>query len=326
MSTVKRPFTTMQRVSQACARWAFRVVRVSIAWIVVMLCLAVVLVRVSIAGASDVGLRFGDELMRVGTHHGNGDVDTDVYTIRMNGQVFQSANAATMRSKEEVLDYFQEQCRHHAGGLRDTFGNLTPALETLAPTTGTDGAMTVRRDSGDHGYVFCVAPDHALTTTERLERLHVLAKTSDLHDVGDMRYVSVKKTPEGTQVVTAWTEGPFVLTNLFNATGDALGEDFGNVPRPDAARRTFSGTIDGAPFGVNMYEVRGEVPGVLNGLDAKLVSAGWRRLKAGKEAPDNGRFYSLGNTMDLILSVDSVGDKLTQATYVVSRNTDPLPM
>ena len=73
------------------------IIEVSVAWMVLIGFLALVVARVTIAAAADAGMNFSDELMRVGTHHGNGDVDTDVYTIRMNGQVFQSANAATMR-------------------------------------------------------------------------------------------------------------------------------------------------------------------------------------------------------------------------------------
>jgi hypothetical protein len=108
---------------------------------------------------------------------------------------------------------------------------------------------------------------------------------------------------------------------MFPTTGDALGEDFGNVPRPDGARRVFAGTIQNSPFGLNSYEVGEEIPVVLGNVDAKLTASGWRRLKAGPHVPETSRFYSLGNnSLDLILSVESAGQGMTRATYMVSRN------
>jgi len=326
MTDVKRPLTTAKRLSWLAVGWAARAIRMSLAGSLAIVFLAFIAARVSIARASDAGMHFSDELMRIGEHHVSGDLEGGVYTIRLNGQTFESTNSASARPMGEVLDFFQEQCRHHAGGLRDSFGHLDAALATLEPATGTDGAMVLRRDDDDRGYVFCVAPDHALSNAEKLQRMGLFGRSADLHVVGDLRYVAVRKSADGTQVVTAWTEGPFNLIHMFPMTGEAPGEDFGGVPRPDGSRRVLSGTIEGAEYGVNAFEVGGEIPEVMTGLDTKLTAAGWTRHDLGQEIASTGRFYSLGTSLDLVVSFSEAGRGLTAATYVVSRNIGHLSL
>jgi hypothetical protein len=326
MADARRPFTTARRAGVWVLRGVFRVVRLSFVWVGLLVAFGLVAARISMARASDLGQHFGDELLQIGERHIASDVPEDVYQIGINGQRFRSSNASSHRSMGELLDYFQEECRHHAGGLRDSFAHLDATVATLAPASGTDGALVLRRDSGDRGYVFCVAPDHALSTTEKIRRLRAMSRTGDLTTVGEMRYVAVRDTAKGTDVVTAWTEGSFVLWRMFPPSGDAPGEDFGGVPRPEAARRVFSGSLEKAPFGVNIYEAPGEVPAVLADVESRLSAVGWKRQSGGPDVPETGRFYSLGNSLDLVLSVAPAGHGMARATYVVSRNVGHLSL
>jgi hypothetical protein len=324
METDKRPMTTARRLSWMAARWGGRALRVSFAWMVLIGFLALVVARVTIAAAADAGMNFSDELMRVGEHHVGGEVLDSVYDIELNGQTFYSSNSASPKSMEAVLDYFQAQCRHHSMGLRDSFEHLDTTMQTLpdAPTASADseGVLVVRKDAGDRGYIFCVAPDHTLTRGEIVERIARFGRTGDLSSVGELRYIATRKAEDVTQVVTAWTAEPLRLAEMFPVEGEVPGVDYGNVPRPDGARRTLSGSIKGSPFGLNTYEVHGAVPSVLSNVDAKLTAAGWRRESGGPDIPENGRFYALGSSLDLVVAVDDVGSGLTRATYAVSYN------
>ncbi len=324
MENENRPLTTTRRLSWMAARWGGRALRVALAWAVVLACLALVVTRVSVAAAADVGMSFSDELMKVGSHHVAGDMADDVYTMELNGQTVYSSNSATHRTMDVVLSYYEEQCTQHAQGLLENFGHLDDALTSFPTSTGTPGVLVVRKDSEDRGYVFCVAPDRPLSTEEFLKRLARFGKTTDLSTVGDIRYVAVRKGDDGaTQVVAAWTQNPFVLSRMFPAEGEVAGVDFGGVPRPDGARRVLSGTIQGSSYGVNSYEVRGSVDSVLASVDSKLAAAGWQRQAAGP-IPSTGRFYALGTKVDVAISVLDVGGGLTQATYAVSRNVGHL--
>jgi hypothetical protein len=297
---------------------------VSLAWALLVGFLALVVARVSIAAASDAGMNISDELMRVGEHHVGGDVPDSVYDIELNGQTFYSANSATPASMGAVLDYFQQQCRQHSLGLRESFQHLDTTMQTLPSTpaaaSDAEGVLVVRKDAGDRGYIFCVAPDHTLTRGEIVERVARFGRTGDLSSVGELRYIATRKAEDVTQVVTAWTDAPLRLAQMFPLEGEVPGVDYGNVPRPDGARRTLSGSIKGSPFGINSYEVHGAMPAVLGNVDAKLTAAGWKRESGGPEVPDNGRFYSLGTSLDVVVAVDDVGSGLTRATYAVSYN------
>lgn len=311
---------SFRSVSGRLGNFMGRGVRVSFAGLFVVTAFGLVAARVSIARASDLGLNFGDELMSVGESRLSGNLDADTYHVHLNGQTIESSNITTRLPMREVLDYAEAACNKHAAGLKNAFGHLDKALATKEPTEGPSGVLTVHREIGDRGFVFCVAPDREMPTAELVQRLAKVGDTGDFGRLGGIRYISVKETPLGSRVVTAWTEGRFSVRNMFPSSGDAPGDDFGDVPRPTGSRRVLSATVEGAPAGINGYSVKGAPNEVLTQLDAKLVSAGWKSTAVGATTPDVGKLYSLGSKLDLVVTANAVGDDLTNVGYVVSQN------
>jgi hypothetical protein len=308
-------------MSAKALSWFSRAVRLSVTGVVVVGCFGTVVVRTAEARASDTGLTFGDQLMSVMEgRYSSGAVESDVYRVQLNGQTFNSTNVVTHRAMHEVLSHFATQCKVHAEGLSDSFKNLHATVSDLTPSTsGVEGALVVQREEADHGFVFCVAPDHKLTETELMSRLGVVGETGDVSKAGNLRYVGMRRQPNGDfNVVTAWTEGKLELYSMYSDASDVPGQDFGNVPRPDGGRRILSATIDGAPGGVNSYLVKGARADVLAGLDGTLKGAGWQALKMPEKVPHVGVGYSLGGNLQLIVSA-SPQEKDTLVTYVVSR-------
>jgi hypothetical protein len=307
-------------LSTRAARWMSRGLRITLAGTVIVVAFGAVAVRVSVARASDVGMSFGDQLLLVGESQTSGSLVADVYHVRVNGQTLETTNTTTDLPMREVLNYAADQCKNHADGLRDAFQHLDETLATKEPTSGTSGALIVHQEYGERGYVFCVAPDHALNPVELMGRLEEAGHTGDFSRIGNMRYIAVRQMGPRARVVTAWHDGQFELAKMFPATEDAPGDDFGGVPRPDGARRTLSATVDGAPAGVNSYEVKGTANDILTSLDGKLVAKGWKVVPTAPGVPNAGKYYTLGTKEDLVVTASDGTAGMTNVAYVVSRN------
>jgi hypothetical protein len=310
--------SSAQRLQKAGA-WLRRGLRVSLASALVLTSFGIVAARVSYARATDAGMNFGDELSAMSMHHTSGDLTGDAYEVVLNGQPVESSSAATRRSMHDVLDYLQSQCAHNADGLGDKFAHVGRDLASMSPDVGKEGFLVVRREQGDRGFVFCFAGDGSGSASETVARLKRAATTGDFAQLGDVRYASVHKDGTGSQVFTMWTRGAFNIYTMFPQTGDAPGEDFGGVPRPDGSRRTLSGTVVGAPFGISSYEVKGAGAEVFKGVNDKLIAAGFQPVVVAKGVPEVSHFYTLGNRMDVGVDVRETHKGVSAVSYVVSR-------
>jgi len=301
------------------AAWLKRGLRVSIATSLVLTSFGLVAARMSYARATDAAMNFGDELRSMGVHHLSGDLAADYYEVQLNGQPVASSNAETRHSKHAVLDYLQAECEHDAVALGEKFSHLDRSLSTLTPGKGKAGFLAIRREQDDRGFVFCFAVDGDSSSTETLARIKKAGVTGDVSSIGDVRYASVRQEGKGATVVTMWTHGSFNPLAMFPKTGDAPGEDFGSIPRPEGGRRILSGTVVGAPFGVNSYEVAGGADEVFKGVNDRLLTAGWKPVPVAKGVPLADHFYTLGNVMDVGVDVREVHPGKTDVSYVVSR-------
>jgi hypothetical protein len=279
----------------------------------------VVLVHSAYARAADVGLDLGDELRHMEEGHLSGDVSGEVYQLAVNGQSFQSNNQATSRPLHALLDYFQEQCSTNGDGLADGLEHLTSTLRDLPKVSGHPGFMILRKEAEDRGFIFCMGTDHELTMGEKISKMRQVAATGDLGQIGDIRYVSIMSDPGGSTVASLWTHGTLNIGAMFPRGADAPGEDIGAVPRPDGARRILTGSVIGAPFGVNAYEVPGAPAQVMASVETKLLAAGWQPAPIPDAIHVATRFYSLPGALDL--AVVARGDRggKSDVAYLVSR-------
>jgi hypothetical protein len=293
----------------------------SVAGTVVVIGFGMVALHVTEAQAADVAMSFGDQLLQVGESNLAGTVEGDVYHVSFNGQNVDTANAATRRPMREVLDYFAEQCKSHAEGIKTSFQHLDHTLHTLQPATeGGAGVLVFQKEVHDRGFVFCFAPDQTFSSQRGLlSRFAEAGRSGDFGRIGNMRYVAVKQLPTEARVVTAWTEGKMDITAMFPEHEDCPGRDFGSVPRPDGARRVLSATVEGAPAGVNGYVVAGKSTDVLDQVNRKLTDVGWHEIVTPDKVPHAGRYYTLGSKLDLVVTATDETHDMTSLSYIVSK-------
>jgi hypothetical protein len=309
-----------QKLRQRTIAWFARGVRVSLGVVVVGGALTAVAGRVSYARASDVGLNFGEELRSLGEGRLSGTMSNEAYELSLNGQPFDTNTAASHKSMAELLDFFQTECNTNSDGLGDELGHLDTTLHAQPKSTkGVPGYMTIRKESVDKSFIFCIAPDHELTTKEAFGRMSEVAKYGDVGRLGDVRYISVMKDQGGSTVSAMWTHGTMNVSAMFPSVGDAPGEDLGSVPRPDGARRVLTGHIIGAPYGVNVYQVAGKPAAALEAVDAKLQASGYKPVAIPDEVKAPAKFYTLGNAMDVEVIARGTHGGKTDVAYMVSR-------
>jgi len=308
-----------RRVLWRGGAWIGRAVRLSLGAGLVVFCFGLILAKVSYARATDAALDLGDEIRELGDARVSGALPGDVYQVALNGQPFDSSNVSTSRPLHEVLDYFQERCTTNGDGLGGELARLAKTVRELPRTTGHAGFVVVRKESEGRGFVFCMGADHDLSTKDKAGRLRAVAESGDFGRLGDMRYVSVRSDAAGSSIAALWTHGTFNVNAMFPTVGDSPGEDIGRVPRADGTRRLLTATIVGAPFGLNAYEFRGSSTEGLAATDAKLIGAGWKRAAVPEAVHSPSRFYSLGNALDVSVTVREARAGKSDIAYAVSR-------
>lgn len=267
-----------------------------------LLCLAVRSVRAAVHRSA---LEIGQGLTELGDVPGHG------YRIRFNGEPMQIASATTEMAVDAVLDGFEKECREHSGALKDEFGSLPQTLKRppSASVGGAPGLGVLRDGDGSHGVVACIAPDGAPGWHALVSALRGFAESGDLGAIGGLRYVAASRVGEGaTHVVSVWTDGHFSLPALFPDEGDAAGPAPPDGARPIDARRILAASIEGSPFGVQVYESRADTTAVLAQLERDLSAHGWRALELPEGVPaDAGRLF-LRDSADLLVAVSKEAD------------------
>jgi hypothetical protein len=305
--------------SRRALSWVARGVRVTVVGALVVGAFALVGLRMGEARAAELGMNFGEELLAINESHASGDIAGDVYDVDINGQHVESSNASTARSMHEVLSYFASECKEHADGLRDKFADMKGTVATLTPGHGSPGSLAIQEEYVGHGFVFCIATKTPLSNADVVAQLGEFNRTGDLGAIGELRYVTYRESPSGNLVAAAWTSQSFNLHTMFPKEGDAPGQDFGSVPRPDGARRTVSATIAGSPGGINSYLVKGDPDEVRDALTTKLTQAGWSRVQMSPKISLDGLGFTLGSKLDLIVTANASTKGMTSVSYVVSR-------
>jgi len=90
----------------------------------------------------------------------------------------------------------------------------------------------------------------------------------------------MKTDKGGSHVLAVWTNEKFnVKEFLPDGEKDVPGFDFPEVPRPAEATRIFSIHMEGAPYGVNVYQGKANSPEkTVAGFDHELTTHGWYAL------------------------------------------------
>jgi hypothetical protein len=292
------------RIGQISA-WTKRVLRLTTYVAFVVVVLVVLGTRAVRASVETSALDVGAGLIALG------DVAGPTYTVRLNGEAMRVASATTNQRSAEVLDRFERECREHSGGLADEFNALPSALKGQLPENmnGSLGLGVIRKEHEGRGVVACLARDGGGGLAALAQALREFSRSGDLAAFGHMRYVAAEQRADGTtHVVSVWSDGSFPAASIFPAEGDAPGTDDPEASvRPPASRRILAANVDGAPFGVRVYDSQATPAAVLGHYDRELAAHGWQPIETVAERLNAGRAYTRRG-VDLMLLTEQKAD------------------
>ena len=204
--------------------------------------------------------------------------------IRINGNRMYAGGAHVASPLPAVLDRFEQHCRELGWQLdQNETESFAKSVQTKLAALGATSLTVSGQRSEDEGVVVCLlAPPSAHGAKQFLERAREFSVTGDLGRVGDIRYVSARKSAAGgTDVVTVWTEGPFNMKTLTDTEHDAPGSDLKGVARPEGSRRIMDVDMANGQYGLKSYRVRALAEPALESYARGLGRSGWREMTTG---------------------------------------------
>jgi hypothetical protein len=207
------------------------------------------------------------------------DLTRGAEVVLLNGARMYHARVTTRETVATVLDRFEDHCRKNPGPMAEAMRDFAAQQPKLFAehVQGPFRHAVMRDDSERDGVLICFVDDRETGLAGMSDLVARFAKTSDLAEFGEIRYVFAERRDDGTTlVVTMWNQGPLKVTKMFPATGDADGTDSRVLPRPPEARRTLVAAAEGMPFALRTYE-SGKKPSDLQAFyDQWMKDRGWR--------------------------------------------------
>jgi hypothetical protein len=230
------------------------------------------------------------------------------HQVRLNGEAVYVASATLEAGPRDVLDRVEKLCREGSRDLddvvRDPENKLSAELRTSLQGMGPMALGIMRRDAGTEGVVGCLARPTNGGVAALSERLATFAKSHDLGDVGHLRYVYARQVKPGlTHVVTVWSEGQLRLDKLFPPTGEPAGSDPPGMPRVPGSTRLLSAEVDGAPYGIRIYDAPGSPAEALRFLDEQMPTHGWSSTQSVIKVDERARHFEKEG-IELVVAVD----------------------
>lgn len=179
--------------------------------------------------------------------------------VTINGQRMFLASKTTEESVTAVLDRFQGHC-----------DGQDPASGPMTPMDWSPWELLTSRledESTASGHVACLKGGRNRTSvSEFVAQLTEFVKTFDLSQLGEMRYAVARRDGKTgkTHVLSMWTEGRFVVPEMFPADRDAPGSDSSVLPRPPSSIRVLSAELPEQPYALRMYDSTQEGQQVLD--------------------------------------------------------------
>jgi hypothetical protein len=288
---------------------------------------AVYTLRVARVEVGNKTVALGREMIALSDSAANDD-KSEVHKLVLNGQPVYMASTVTNDDVTSVLARYEKHCDENRAHSTDLWQELaTNNAKDHKVDASSPGAQmaetggTLRSGNGAEGTVLCFVRTPDAKPTLR-EGLATLSESGELNAVGLVRYAYAKKSAKGgAHVLAVWTNEKFnVKEFLPEGDKDVPGFDFPQVPRPADSTRIFSIHMEGAPYGVNVYQAKGASPEkTVAGFDRELAAQGWYALdidsypKRNTKALENatGRLYEKDGAVLTLVSKVSEGQTVT---------------
>jgi hypothetical protein len=310
--------------ARGLVRWLVRGwlgrLRLSIYFACVFALLSLVAMRALRAEVGEASRALGRQLIEL--PHVSGAVEV----IQLNGARMQHARVSTSASVATVLDRFEEHCNASPGALAEVLDEVAANHPGMLEKKGVKGPMkraVIRHETEGDGVLMCFVDDRATGLAGMNEILKALAETGDLSVLGEFRYVFAERRKDGrTKVVSMRNEGPFNLSRMFPATGDADGSDSRVLPRPPDARRTLSAFAEGMPYALRTYDSGKSRAELQAFYGAWMKASGW--VQAAEVKDEGATAYFRPDGYQVFLTLMEEGGR-TYATLVEAGALAPSP-
>lgn len=161
-------------------------------------------------------------------------------TLIVNGLPVHVVSGTTRDGVSTLLDTFHARCRRSSAGL-DRLPHQRPGGRRWPRIAEHALDPVLRHDDAHGGYVACLdLGAEPVPPQDLLERVRRFLRSSDLAEVGDVRFAWAFRGETATTYVGVYTQGAVPLSTLFPTHGDAPGTDVLGVPRPAHGRRVLS--------------------------------------------------------------------------------------
>jgi len=246
-------------------------------------------------------LAFGREMLDMSNSRTN-----ETHKIVINGQSMYVLNAMSKDDPATVLARYEQYCNENRAQSTELWKKLAENQEKTHKVADDSQGVAMAQTGGTYkvgdpdreGVVLCfVRSEKAKPTFE--EAFKEVAATGDLGAVGMIRYVYVRKAKRstGSHVLAAWSSDTFNVKKLApEGDKDVEGRDFDNVPRPLDSQRIMAATIEGTPFGVNVYQSKAPVEDTIGRMDETMKHDGWLVLDIDRQAYERSEALRTAST------------------------------
>jgi hypothetical protein len=256
--------------------------------VVVQAIVVLLLARASYAAVNEAFISVGAQMLRYpyATHQ------DEPHRVYLNGLALQYASGSTDQPVDGVLDYFHTNCRKNNGRLAEQFKDvIKKGVRTITPDRYPliDGVL--RYGSDQRGFVACLdMGTQTVDPKEVIARVQRFLETSDLAQIGELRYVMAERLKDKTHFVAFWTDGAANLKKMFPLTGDAPGQDIPDIPRPLDSRRILSAWESNHALAILIYSTDfTDESHLMTVYQSQLEQSGWRISKGSNPRSVNSR-------------------------------------
>lgn len=225
------------------------------------------------AELSERGIRLGRKLERFAALSGK------VTQLEWNGQALSLSTRVVDAPLDRVLEQFVALC---SDGNRPLASELAQQVGAKRlPASAIERALVLRdRLNDDAGTAVCLAGLGEGGLRGLRSRIAAFSRSWDASELGQLRYVFLRKAGKGTHVLLVSADGPLALNELVPWDGHEIaGPDVVPGVRPHGSIRILAAAAQGTPHLVNAYRANVAPEASIADYGSQLEAAGYHAVR-----------------------------------------------